>query len=163
MKLMKGPIRTPAPFHSNGAEAETHPPDLEPLLEAVASLRGRDFSVRLPRHWTGLAGKLADTFNEVVELNQRMAKELGRLGHSVGKEGKIQQRASLGGASGAWAEMEESVNVLIEDLVRPTNDISSVIGAVAKGDLSRSASLEVDGKPLQGGFLKTAQTVNTMV
>ena len=28
--------------------------------------------------WTGLAGKVADTFNEVVELNQRMAQELDR-------------------------------------------------------------------------------------
>ncbi|HTA16766.1 MAG TPA: HAMP domain-containing protein, partial [bacterium] len=152
--------------HSNGNGNGSRPgpeADFAPFLEAVTALRGGDFTVRMPRHWTGLAGKIADTFNEVVDLNQRMAHELGRLGQTVGKEGKIQQRASLGRGSGAWADMEESINVLIEDLVRPTNDISHVIGLVAQGDLSRTASLEVDGKPLQGGFLKTAQTVNRMV
>ncbi|MGH7441596.1 MAG: HAMP domain-containing protein, partial [bacterium] len=169
-KAAEAPL-LPVPHNGNGngehfragSGFELGVPELPPFLEALTALRRGDFSVRLPRHWTGVTGKLADTFNEVVDLNQRMARELGRLGQSVGKEGKTQLRASLGGSGGAWTEMEESINVLIEDLVRPTNDISRVIGAVAKGDLSRNASLDVDGKPLQGGFLRTAQTVNTMV
>ena len=50
-----------------------------------------------------------------------------------------------------------------DDLVRPTVDTARVIGAVAKGDLSQTMDLESDGRPLQGEFLRTARTVNTMV
>ena len=84
------------------------------MLAALTALKRGDFSVRLPSEWTGVAGKVADTFNEVVELNERMAHELDRLSRVVGKEGKISQRASLGDVSGSWADSIDSVNALIE-------------------------------------------------
>src|SRR6185503_17818099 len=82
---------------------------------------------------------------------------------SVGKEGKIAQRASIGSASGGWAACIDSVNSLIGDLVQPSTEVARVIGAVAKGDLSQTMSLDVDGRPLRGEFLHTARVVNTMV
>src|SRR5207245_142384 len=57
----------------------------------------------------------------------------------------------------------ESINMLSDDLARPTTEMARVIGAVAKGDLSQTMSLEVDGRPLEGQFLRSAKTVNTMV
>src|SRR5206468_1214337 len=81
----------------------------------------------------------------------------------VGKEGKINQRATLGSASGRWAECLDSVNGLIGDLVQPSTEVARVIGAVAKGDLSQTMALEVDGRALKGEFLRTARVVNTMV
>jgi HAMP domain-containing protein/signal transduction histidine kinase/CheY-like chemotaxis protein len=113
--------------------------------------------------WTGAAGKVADAFNDVVELNQRMAKELDRLSRVVGKEGKIAQRASLGNVTGSWADAVNSVNELVSDLVHPTSETSRVIGAVAQGDLSQTMALEIDDRPLQGEFLRTAKTINKMV
>ena len=99
----------------------------------------------------------------MVELNERMARELERLSRVVGKEGKISQRASLGDVSGSWEASIASVNDLIDDLVHPTSETARVIGAVAKGDLSQTMALEIDGRPLQGEFLRTAKTINTMV
>ena len=133
------------------------------LLNALATLKSGDFSVRLPLDWVGIAGKVADTFNEVVALNQRMSRELGRLRESVGREGRINQRASLGEVEGTWAESVELVNDLVADLVRPTSEMARVIGAVAKGDLSQTMAIEIEGRPLKGEFLSTAYTVNTMV
>src|SRR5215469_3739609 len=137
--------------------------DSRTLLHALSALKSGDFSVRLPLDWTGIAGKAADTFNEVVILNERMAKELARLRQSVGREGRIQQRASLGEVGGKWAESVELINDLIADLVQPTSEMARVIGAVAKGNLSQTMALEMNGKPLQGEFFRTARTVNTMV
>ena len=57
----------------------------------------------------------------------------------------------------------ESINSLIEDLVHPSSEVARVIGAVAQGDLSKSMALEVEGRPLEGEFLRTARTINTMV
>src|SRR4051794_33945737 len=98
--------------------------DLEPkaLLTALAALKKGDFTVRLPMEWTGVAGKIADAFNDVVELNQRMANELDRLSRVVGKEGRITQRASLGDVSGSWSSAIQSVNELVSDLVHPTSE-----------------------------------------
>src|SRR5438445_548670 len=137
--------------------------DAAGLLRALNSLKKGNFAVRLPVEWTGVAGKVADTFNDVVELNERMAKELARLSRIVGKEGKLSQRASLGDVSGAWAESIASVNALIGDLVHPTSETARVIGAVAQGDLSQTMALESNDRPLQGEFLRTAKTINKMV
>src|ERR1700751_546026 len=133
------------------------------LLNALATLKSGDFSVRLPLDWVGIAGKVADTFNEVVALNQRMSRELGRLRESVGREGPINQRASIGAVEGTWAESVELINDLVADLARPTSEMARVIGAVAQGDLSQTMALEIDGRPLKGEFLRTGRTVNTMV
>ena len=108
-------------------------------------------------------GKIADAFNDVVERNERMATELERLSRVVGKEGKISERASIGEVTGSWADAVDSVNTLIGDLVHPTSETARVIGAVAKGDLSQTMALEIEGRPLEGEFLRTAKTVNTMV
>src|SRR5438132_1005678 len=137
--------------------------DSKALLAALTALKKGDFTVRLPAEWTGLAGKVADTFNEVVELNERMAQELDRLSRVAGVEGKLNQRATLGDVSGSWAASVASVNALIDDLVHPTSETARVIGAVAQGDLSQTMALETDDRPLQGEFLRTAKIVNRMV
>src|SRR6266513_380509 len=137
--------------------------DIKQLLTALTALKKGDFSVRLPLEWNGTAGKIADAFNDVIERNEKMAKELERISRVVGKEGKIAQRASIGEVSGSWAESVASVNTLIGDLVHPTSETARVIGAVAKGDLAQTMALEIEGRPLEGEFLRTAKTVNTMV
>lgn len=110
-----------------------------------------------------MAGAIADVFNEVVETNQSLVQELDRIRTTVGGEGKIKQRAALAGARGSWATCVSSVNQLIEDLVQPVKEVGLIIEAVAKGDLSRRMSLEVEGIPLKGEFHRTAKTLNTMV
>jgi HAMP domain-containing protein/signal transduction histidine kinase/CheY-like chemotaxis protein len=137
--------------------------EMTSLLVALTALKKGDSSVRLPLDWTGVAGKVADAFNAVVELNERMADELARLSRVVGKEGKLSQRFSLGDVSGFWQESIDSVNELIDDLVHPTSETARVIGAVAQGDLGQTMALEVDDRPLQGEFLRTAKTINKMV
>src|SRR6516225_5823548 len=137
--------------------------DTQLLLSALMALRKGDFTARLPLEWTGLEGKVADAFNDVLELNERMSLELERLSRVVGKEGKIGQRATLGDVSGSWAASINSVNDLIEDLVHPTSETARVIGAVAQGDLSQNMALEIDDRPLSGEFLRTAKIVNKMV
>ena len=106
--------------------------DAKQLLRALRMMGKGDFSVRLPLDEMGIYGEIAEAFNNAVELNQRLTQEMHRIGTVVGKEGKIKQRASLGEASGGWAECIESVNNLVGDLVRPTTEVSRVIGAVAK-------------------------------
>ncbi|WP_449228850.1 HAMP domain-containing protein [Azospirillum argentinense] len=133
------------------------------LLRALRQFRKGDFSVRLPLDLDGLDGEIAAAFNDVVEMNEALVEDVGRVSVAIGKEGRIGQRVRLPTASGGWGVCVDSVNAMVEDLTQPTQEMARVIGAVAKGDLSQSMPLEVDGRPLQGEFRQTARTVNRMV
>jgi HAMP domain-containing protein/signal transduction histidine kinase/CheY-like chemotaxis protein len=137
--------------------------DTGQLLAALMAFKRGDFAARLPDHWTGVPGKIADTFNAVIDTNERMTRELERIGRVVGKEGRIAQRASIGEVTNRWADAIGSINNLIGDLVQPTSEMARVIGAVAKGDLSQTMATEIEGHPLKGESLRTAKTVNAMV
>jgi HAMP domain-containing protein/signal transduction histidine kinase/response regulator RpfG family c-di-GMP phosphodiesterase len=137
--------------------------DRRQLVTALRGLRRGDFTVRLSEEADGLDGEIATLFNEVVSLNQEMTREFERLSQVVGKEGKITQRGRVKSATGGWETAIRSVNDLIEDMVQPTAEVARVIGAVAKGDLSQSMTVEIDGRPLRGEFLRIGKIVNTMV
>ena len=147
----------------NGTRLNGEQLDSKQLLAALMAFKRGDFSAHLPDDWTGVAGKIADTFNDVIRINEHLTNELARISRVVGKEGRIRQRASLGEASGSWAEAMGSVNNLIEDLVHPTSEMARVIGAVARGDLSQNMAIEIEGRAFEGEFLRTAKIVNTMV
>ena len=76
--------------------------DRRQLLQALQRVRSGDFSVRLPGDWTGVDGKIADTFNEIVAGNQKIAQELKRVGQVVGKEGRTRERTRCDYSKGAW-------------------------------------------------------------
>src|ERR1700742_3240957 len=146
---------------SSDAVAPLPPSQLSELLRALQAVQEGDFSVRLPGDWTGIEGKIADTFNGIVASNAAIAHELERVGTVVGKQGKTRQRVKFGRSSGAWGEMEASVNTLIDDLLWPTTEVTRALAAVAKGDLLQTVRLDVEGRPLEGEFLRSATIVNT--
>src|SRR3978361_2025966 len=133
------------------------------LLHALQAMRNGDFSVRMTGDHLGIARKIADPFNEIVAPNQRMAQQLERVGQVVGREGKTRQRVKFGLASGSWADMEGSVNTLIDDLLWPTREVTRAVAAVAQGDLLQTVQLDVDGRPLGGEFLQSANILHAMI
>jgi HAMP domain-containing protein/signal transduction histidine kinase/DNA-binding response OmpR family regulator len=137
--------------------------DIHKLVQALDAFRDGDFTVRLDFDDNSLAGRVADAFNEVVRQQERLVGELERISQVVGMAGRLNQRATMGNVGGSWADAIASVNALISNLVHPTVETSRVIGAVAKGDLSQTMALEINDRPLQGEFLRTAKTVNRMV
>jgi HAMP domain-containing protein/CheY-like chemotaxis protein/signal transduction histidine kinase len=137
--------------------------DAKLLLSTLMALKKGDFTARMPSDWTGVSGKIADTLNDIIETKEKMVKAVTEVSRVVGREGRLTQRAAVPNVAGGWATIISSVNTLIDDLVRPTTEMARVIGAVAKGDLSQTMALEVDGHPLKGQYLRAATTANTMV
>src|SRR5258708_2961192 len=132
--------------------------DLGAILASLQTVRDGDFSVRLPGTWTGLPGKIADTFNDIVAANQQIARELKRVGEEVGTDGKLGGQASVPGVAGTWKELTDSVNSMASNLTGQVRNIAEVATGVASGDLSRKITVDVRGEILQ---LKEA--INTMV
>src|SRR5262245_66571074 len=108
------PEQTTRPKSASDAAANAL--DARLLLKTLTALKKGDFSVRLPSDWAGVNGKIADTLNDVIEINDRLVKEMGRVSRVVERGGKIMQRATAPAGHGSWVSLVESVNMLIDDL-----------------------------------------------
>src|SRR5262245_14958189 len=133
------------------------------LIAAMEAAAGGDFSVRVRLGGDELEQQLGAAFNRMVEANARMTSEIARVRRVVGRDGLIAERASAPLAGGAWQANVDSINALIDDLVRPATEFARVIDAVAKGDLSQKMAVRIDGHPVKGEFLRIRTTVNSMV
>jgi signal transduction histidine kinase/HAMP domain-containing protein/ActR/RegA family two-component response regulator len=139
-------------------QALTDAVDAGTLLSVLAQVKEGDFTARMPLDWLGTPGKIADGLNDVIVANQALEAELARVSDVVGKQGRLSQRVVLGGWTQAWSGSIQSVNSLIDDMVRPTLEMQRVIGAVADGDLSKKVSADVGGE-----MLELKNTINAMV
>jgi HAMP domain-containing protein len=156
-----GKSRSTAPV--NGSNGTVTDEQLEDLLEALMAVKKGDFSTRVSLRRKGIMRDIAANFNDLVEMNAQMVKEFGRIRRVIGREGRMQERASVPAASGDWNLKIDAINDLIDDLVRPTTEIARVMDAVADGDLSQKMALEIGGQPVKGEFLRIGTTVNAMV
>ena len=119
--------------------------DAATFLDVLARVKEGDFTARMPHAWTGLTGKVAADLNDVIIANQSFAQQLERVSETVGRQGRLSQRLTPGVSSSSWSRSVDSVNDMIDDIVRPTSEMQRVIGAVADGDLGKTvcASLTV--------------------
>ncbi|HVU55542.1 MAG TPA: HAMP domain-containing protein [Puia sp.] len=170
-KAVKKSKTTNKPHTPNGNGslnwAETSPDESlvndKELLRILMQVRNGNFSVRMPIDETGIKGKICDTLNEIISLNEEMMREFTKAGNTIGKQGKLTQRIEVPNAKGSWATGVDSLNSMISDLVHPTIEIAHVISSVAKGNLSQNMPLEIGGHTLQGEFSRIAREVNDMV
>jgi HAMP domain-containing protein/signal transduction histidine kinase/CheY-like chemotaxis protein len=139
-------------------------PALTRLEDALRAAAAGDFSIRLPARRKDEVGRLESAYNQMAARNAALEAELVRVAEIIGREGRMTERAHLhGGAGGAWSTAIDSVNGLIDDLVRPTTEVARVIVAVAEGDLNQKMALEIEGRPVKGEFARIGTTVNSMV
>ena len=154
---------------TNGrAETSNHDPlsdayNSRELLRVLMKVKNGNFTVRMPIDEVGVNGKIYDTLNEIISLNEKMMLEFTRAGNTIGKGGKLTQRIELPSTKGSWSQGVNSLNVLISDLVHPTIEIAHVISSVSKGNLSQQMPEEIGDHKLEGEFLRIAKEVNYMV
>src|SRR5688500_8784710 len=137
--------------------------EVQQLIGALRAVRDGDFTARLPQRKGSALAEVAAIFNDLVELNLHQSKEFGRVSRIIGREGRMTVRLAPGRSTGQWAQNLESINALIDDLVRPTTEVARVIQAVAEGDLTQKMQLKIEGQPVKGEFQRIGTTVNSMV
>ena len=146
------------------ADVETESVQMQQLLHVLDQVRNGDFTVRIPASGIGINGKVCDTLNDIISLNEILFNELKKARNIIGKQGHLNHRVELPRyARGAWNDGVESINTLISDLVHPSIEIASVISSVAKGNLSHEMPLKIGDHVLQGEFGRIAKEVNHMV
>ncbi|MCR6632157.1 MAG: methyl-accepting chemotaxis protein [Magnetospirillum sp.] len=137
--------------------------DPKTLLTVLAAVERGDFSQRMPEDWTGIAGKVADTLNRIIDTADRTIAETSRACEAVGRDGHFSDRLRSVGAHGKWESFIDAGNTLIADFVSPMADLIGVMNRLAEGELRVRMPLERSGIPLKGEFHRLAEIVNTMV
>ncbi|HVE79163.1 MAG TPA: HAMP domain-containing protein, partial [Gemmatimonadaceae bacterium] len=136
---------------------------LRQLLAGLRAVEAGDFDVRIALNGDPLMNEIAEAFNRNMDRQQALGRETVRVSTAVGREGRMEERVSIGAVSGGWAQMADAINSLITDLAQPTSEVARVIRAVAEGDLSQKVTLQIEGKTVQGEFFRIGTTVNRMV
>jgi signal transduction histidine kinase/CheY-like chemotaxis protein/HAMP domain-containing protein len=93
----------------------------------------------------------------VDQLNS-FSSEVTRVAREVGTDGKLGGQAFVPGVGGTWKDLTDSVNRMASNLTDQVRNIAEVTTAVAKGDLSKKITVDVEGE-----MLELKNTINTMV
>ncbi|MEV7392721.1 MULTISPECIES: HAMP domain-containing protein [unclassified Streptomyces] len=130
------------------------------VLDAVA---GGDLTQRVDLHdgsrqLRGDLRRLGSTVNKMVDQLSLFTGEVTRVAREVGTEGRLGGRAKVQRLSGSWRDVTEAVNTMASRLTAQVRDIALVTTAVARGDLTRTVTVEATGE-----LLELKLTVNTMV
>src|SRR3569832_2628917 len=91
--------------------------DAKLLLKILSALKKGDFSTRMPADWTGVAGKIADTVNDIIEMNQLMVESITDVSRVVGQEGRLSFCVLVLCVVGGWFVFNNAVNTLLDVLV----------------------------------------------
>ena len=162
--IPRKPTGNGSKHHKNGSNTPTDEIDNYELLKILLEVKEGNFSVRMPEDKLGISGKICDTLNGIIQLNEALVEELTKARNTIGLKGHLNHRVELPRfARGSWASGVDSINSLISDLVHPTIEIARVISSVAKGNLSQEMPLKIGDHVLQGEFAKIAAEVNDMV
>jgi HAMP domain-containing protein/signal transduction histidine kinase/ActR/RegA family two-component response regulator len=145
------------------APHETDTEFLSELVRALVSASNGNRGVRLPARRTGIGGEIARAFNALASRQDHFASEVARVADVVRREGRTTARLRSKPSFGSWSSTVEATNALIDDLVRPTTEVTRVISAVAEGDLTQKVLLTIDGRPARGDIAEIGGVVNSMI
>jgi HAMP domain-containing protein/signal transduction histidine kinase/CheY-like chemotaxis protein len=106
----------------------------------------------------GEFAKIAAEVNDMVKQLNLFSMEVTRVAREVGSEGKLGGQAKVKGVAGVWKDLTDSVNQMAGNLTAQVRNIAEVTTAVAKGDLRKKITVDV-----QGEILELKNTINTMV
>ena len=128
------------------------------IAEVTTAVARGDLSKKITVDAKGEIAQLKNTINTMVDQLSAFASEVTRVAREVGTEGKLGGQARVEGVAGTWADLTDRVNQMAENLTGQVRNIAEVTTAVARGDLSKKITVQV-----QGEMQELKETINTMV
>jgi HAMP domain-containing protein/signal transduction histidine kinase/CheY-like chemotaxis protein len=128
------------------------------IATVTTAVANGDLSSKITVDVQGEILELKNTINTMVDQLNSFASEVTRVAREVGTEGKLGGQAKVKGVAGTWKDLTDSVNSMASNLTAQVRNIADVTTAVAKGDLARKITVDVEGE-----ILELKNTINTMV
>ncbi len=102
-------------------------------------------------------------YNHLVKHINKLERHIRQIQQVITQKGKINERIYTEELDGKWYDMISNINLILESLTMPIDEITKVINNVAKGNLTQKMRLKIDNFEISGDFLNLANTINTMV
>ena len=128
------------------------------IAEVTTAVANGDLSKKITVDVSGEILELKDTINTMVDQLNSFASEVTRVAREVGTEGKLGGQADVKGVAGTWKDLTDNVNSMAGNLTAQVRNIADVTTAVARGELNKKITVDV-----QGEILELKNTINTMV
>ena len=128
------------------------------IAEVTTAVARGDLSRKITVDVKGEILVLKNTINTMVDQLNVVRRRSERVAREVGTEGKLGGQAQVPGVGGTWKDLTDNVNSMASNLTAQVRNIADVTTAVARGDLSRKITVDV-----QGEILALKNTINTMV
>ncbi len=128
------------------------------IAQVTTAVATGDLSKKITVDVRGEILELKNTINTMVDQLNSFASEVTRVAREVGTEGKLGGQAYVKGVGGTWKDLTDSVNSMASNLTTQVRNIADVTTAVARGELNKKITVDV-----QGEILELKNTVNTMV
>jgi signal transduction histidine kinase/HAMP domain-containing protein/ActR/RegA family two-component response regulator len=116
------------------------------IVKVVTAVANGDLSQKFVLEAKGEVAALAETINNMTDTLRTFADQVTTVAREVGFEGKLGGQAKVPGAAGTWRDLTDNVNQLAGNLTSQVRAIAEVSTAVAKGDLTRSISVDALGE-----------------
>ena len=127
------------------------------IAEVTTAVARGDLSKKITVDVRGEILQLKGTINTMVDQLNAFASEVTRVAREVGTEGKLGGQAHVPGVGGTWKDLTDNVNSMASNLTGQVRNIAEVATAVARGDLTKRITVDV-----QGEILQLKDTINTM-
>lgn len=129
--------------------------DIATVTKAVAK---GDLTQKVQANCKGEILELKNIINSMVDQLRQFAQEVTKIAKEVGTDGVLGGQATVHGVEGTWKDLTENVNRMANNLTTQVREIADVTTAVAKGDLTKKVTANV-----QGEILDLKNTINDMV
>ena len=116
------------------------------IANVTTAVANGDLSRKITVDARGEVLELKETINTMVDQLRSFSAEVTRVAREVGTEGILGGQARVEGVSGVWADLTENVNSMASNLTSQVRNIAEVTTAVARGDLSRKVTVDVQGR-----------------
>src|SRR6202044_758288 len=116
------------------------------IVKVVTAVANGDLNQKFVLEAKGEVAALAETINNMTDTLRIFADQVTTVAREVGFEGKLGGQAKVPGAAGTWRDLTDNVNQLAGNLTSQVRAIAEVSTAVAKGDLTRSITVEAQGE-----------------
>ncbi|MBG8553752.1 methyl-accepting chemotaxis protein [Hymenobacter guriensis] len=128
------------------------------IVKVVTAVSKGDLTQKLTLEAKGEVADLAETINRMVDDLNRLAVEVSRVAKVAGVEGKLTERATVGGVSGSWKELVDTLNALLESIASPVLEVARVVRAISEGDLTQRVEV-----PTAGDIMAMSDALNLAV
>src|SRR4051794_29378829 len=128
------------------------------IADVTTAVANGDLSKKITVDVQGEILELKNTINTMVDQLSSFASEVTRVAREAGTEGKLGGQARVAGVGGTWKDLTPYTTLFRSNLTAQVRNIADVTTAVARGDLNKKITVDV-----QGEILELKNTINTMV